>query len=58
MSNHYEHREIIFVDEVFFWGQDRLATAWSTKRNNIVVPERPRDQQKIGVMGGFSLWDG
>ena len=35
--------ELFFIDESFFFGHDRLKTAWSCRNNNLVIKEESKD---------------
>ena len=50
--------ELFFIDESFFFGQDKLKTAWRNMKFNLIINEERKDQKKVGVMGAISAKSG
>jgi hypothetical protein len=38
-----EGYELFFIDESFFFGKDKLRTAWSCRNKNLVIKEESKD---------------
>ena len=38
-----EDYKLFFIDESFFFGQDRPKTAWSRRNNNLVIKKESKD---------------